>query len=178
VDRLRAFYIRPWRIDVTRRSGVPLPTSMAALARTAAAALSEAGAPSPASLALILSEDSELLDLNTEHMGEDHATDVLSFPLLPPAAYPDHAGKADSQGTDTPREPDYRRPSQLRAHLGDIVISVERAIEQAPDQGWSAPDELRQLVVHGVLHVCGWDHAIEEERDAMRALERKVLSGS
>jgi rRNA maturation RNase YbeY len=52
------------------------------------------------------------------------------------------------------------------------VLSVERAFAQAPE----APlDELRQLVVHGVLHICGWDHAIAKERDAMRSLERDIL---
>jgi probable rRNA maturation factor len=175
VDRLSVFYIRPWRIDVTRRAGVSLPMPMSALARTAAAALDLAGAPQPASLALVLSDDTELLDLNTEHMGEDHATDVLSFPLLPPSNFPDHPGKAD-EPTQRPAAPEFRSPGRIRKHLGDIVISVERAAEQAPEQGWSAPDELRQLAVHGVLHVCGWDHAIEQERDAMRDLERKVLA--
>jgi probable rRNA maturation factor len=152
---------------------------MAALARTAARALTRAGAPSPASLGLFLSDDRELLALNTEHMGEDHATDVLSFPLLPPARFPDHARKGvDLQPADKPREPDFKPPARLRTHLGDIVISVERAIAQAPEQGWTPRDELRQLTVHGVLHVCGWDHADETERDAMRELERKVLADS
>ena len=64
-------------------------------------------------------------------------------------------------------------PPRSRPHLGDIVISVERAAAQAAG---SLEDELRQLVVHGVLHVCGWDHAAPAERDAMRALESKVLA--
>ena len=66
------------------------------------------------------------------------------------------------------------------------MISVERAIGQAhlgrggqtSDVAWSAGDELRLLVVHGVLHLCGWDHAFHKERDAMRKLEREVLSDS
>jgi probable rRNA maturation factor len=53
------------------------------------------------------------------------------------------------------------------------VLSVERAAAQAPG---SLEDELRQLVVHGVLHICGWDHAAPAERDAMRALQSKVLA--
>ena len=64
------------------------------------------------------------------------------------------------------------------------MISVERAAEQAaagprrPDRRrrWSVADELRLLVIHGVLHVCGWDHADADERDAMRALENDLLS--
>jgi probable rRNA maturation factor len=63
-------------------------------------------------------------------------------------------------------------PPRRRPHLGDIIVSVERARAQAPG---SVKDELRQLVVHGVLHVCGWNHAVPAERDAMRALERAIL---
>ena len=68
-------------------------------------------------------------------------------------------------------------------HLGDIVVSVERAIKQAEsgrgghtgDVRWSPADELRLLVTHGTLHVCGWDHAEPAEEAAMRALERELL---
>ena len=62
-------------------------------------------------------------------------------------------------------------------------MSVERAIEQAVegrgghtgDVRWSPADELRLLVIHGTLHVCGWDHAEPAEESAMRALERRLL---
>ena len=76
-------------------------------------------------------------------------------------------------------------PPGRRLHLGDIVVSVERAIAQAEegrggqtgDVRWSPADELRLLVVHGVLHVCGWDHVDPIEGAAMRELERQVLGG-
>jgi probable rRNA maturation factor len=66
------------------------------------------------------------------------------------------------------------------------VVSVERAIEQAEtgrggqagDVRWSPADELRLLVVHGGLHLCGWDHAEPAEEAAMRALERELLRTS
>jgi len=180
---VRAVYLRPWRIDVSRSPGVPRLVSAAGLARTAADALNVVGAPSPASIALILSDDRELARLNAEHMGEDGPTDVLSFPLLPPSAFPPHEGQRSEQSTARPIEPAYQHPARHRRHLGDIVISAERAVAQA-DQGrggqtgditWSPSDELRLLVIHGVLHICGWDHAEPGERDAMRALERKVM---
>jgi probable rRNA maturation factor len=168
-----SIYLTPWRIDVGARAGVRLPVSKAELARIAARALTAASAPSPASLAIVLSDDSELAELNVQHMGHEGPTDVLSFPMLPASEFPAHAG----QDPDTRHGPPTRfvSPASRRPHLGDIAVSVERAIAQAHDQGWSAADELRQLVVHGVLHVCGWDHALTVERDAMRALESAVL---
>jgi probable rRNA maturation factor len=120
---------------------------------------------------LTLSNDAEMAKLNAEHMGKDGPTDVLSFPLLPPSAFPDHPGKA-AHDPSRPVEPGYEVPEGQQVHLGDIVVSVERARAQAPG---AVEEELRQLVVHGVLHICGWDHAVAQERDAMRALESAIL---
>jgi probable rRNA maturation factor len=97
-------------------------------------------------------------------MGKPGPTDVLSFPLL---------GEAGPSPL----------PPGVRPHLGDIVVSVERAIAQADagrggqtgDVRWSPADELRLLVTHGTLHVCGWDHAEPADEAAMRAMERRLL---
>ena len=168
----RSIYRRPWRIDVDVREGVSSPVSRAALARTVMAALDAANAPSPASIGLILSDDAELASLNATHMGKDGPTDVLSFPLLPPEAF--------ASGAAAPDDP---RPPGTRLHLGDIIVSVERAAEQAAegrggqtgDVRGSTEEELRLLVTHGTLHVCGWDHAEPDEEAAMRSLERHLL---
>ena len=181
---MRSIYIAPWRVDVTVRDGVTAPLSAGAVGRVSARALDAAGAPSPASIAVILSNDAELTELNEKHMGEHGPTDVHSFPLLPPSAYPPHPGQ--HAGTGTARDTDFVLPPGRRQLLGDIVISVERATEQAQsghggqtgDVHWSVADELRLLVIHGVLHVCGWDHADADERDAMRALESELLGES
>jgi probable rRNA maturation factor len=169
----RAVYLGPWRIDVTGREGVRSPVSVAALTRAVAATLSAVGAPAPASIGLVLSDDAELAGLNAQHMGKRGPTDVLSFPLLPPEAF--------AAGATVPDVP---RPPRTRLHLGDLIVSVERAVEQARagrggqtgDVRWSAGDEMRLLVVHGTLHVCGWDHAEPVEEAAMRALERRLLA--
>ncbi|MEI7742455.1 MAG: rRNA maturation RNase YbeY [Chloroflexota bacterium] len=174
-------YLGPWRIDVERRDGVGRLLPDTVLARTAAAALDAAGAPSPASLGLILSDDAELAELNAAHMGKDGPTDVLSFPLLDPSDYPPHAGSLPVAVAGA--EP-FPLPPGTRRHLGDIIVSVERAIDQAEagrggqtgDVRWDARDELRLLVTHGVLHVCGWDHAEPAEEAAMRTLERGLLA--
>jgi probable rRNA maturation factor len=185
---VRSQYVGPWRIDVEWRDGVARLLPSVALARTVARALTAAGAPEPAAIGLILSGDAELAELNESHMGKAGPTDVLSFPLLPAQAYPSHAG---APGRDDPaRAPQHSSgtsafvlPPGQRPHLGDIVVSVERATEQAEagrggqtgDVRWDARDELRLLVTHGALHVCGWDHAEPEEEAAMRGLERRLL---
>jgi probable rRNA maturation factor len=170
----RPIYRSPWRVDVTVRPGIDVPIAQSALARDVAAALDAAGAPGPASVGLILSDDEELASLNQVHMGTSGATDVLSFPLLPPAAFPPHEGGPADAATGSPG---------ARPHLGDIIVSVERAIEQAGggqggqtgDVRWQPADELRLLVTHGALHLCGWDHAEPVEESAMRALEARLL---
>jgi len=177
----------PWRIDPDVRDSVgrPLPIAVAALARAMAAALTAADAPAPASIWLILSDDAELATLNETHLGHDGPTDVLSFPLLPPEAFPPHAADPD-RGTVPPAGwPEaFTGPTGRRVHLGDVVVSVERAAEQAVegrggqtgDVRWSVADELRLLVTHGTLHVCGWDHADPAEEREMRALEQRLLA--
>jgi probable rRNA maturation factor len=165
--------IGPWRVDVDRREDVPRLLPATELAGIVARALEAGHAPSPASIGLILADDAELAQLNETHMGKPGPTDVLSFPLLPPEAF----------GASGPASTFVLPPGRL-THLGDIVVSVERAIEQAEagrgghtgDVRWSPADELRLLVTHGTLHVCGWDHAEPAEEAAMRGLERELLA--
>jgi probable rRNA maturation factor len=188
-----SIYLAPWRIDpvvrdaVTDAHGGRRPIVVATLAAAIAAALDAAHAPSPASIGLILSDDAELAALNETHLGELGPTDVLSFPLLPPEAFPAHADDPD-RGPD-PRPgvaATFRGPPGRRIHLGDIVVSVERAAVQAAsgtggqtgDIRWSLADELRLLVTHGALHICGWDHADPDEEREMRALERRLLASA
>jgi probable rRNA maturation factor len=157
------------------------------LARAIAAALVAAGAPAPASIGLVLSDDAELAELNREHMASHGPTDVLSFPLLPPGSFRPHEGAPvtghviqEDAASATP----FALPPGRRIHLGDIVVSVERAAAQAAegrggqtgDVWWTAADELLLLVTHGALHVCGWDHADPREEAAMRGLERMLLA--
>jgi probable rRNA maturation factor len=181
---MSSHYLGPWRVDVERRDGVARLVPGAALARAVVAALDAAGAPAPASIGLVLSDDAELTELNGEQMGKDGPTDVLSFPLLPPEAFPAHPGKASGATPATPGGAAFVLPPGTRQHLGDIIVSVERAVDQAAagrggqtsDVRWDARDELRLLVTHGALHVCGWDHAEPVEEAAMRETERRLLA--
>ena len=85
---MASIYAGPWRVDIERRESVARLVAGTRLARAVSAALEAAGAPRPASIGLILSDDAELATLNETHMGKHGPTDVLSFPLLPPAAFP------------------------------------------------------------------------------------------
>jgi probable rRNA maturation factor len=175
---MRSLYLPPWRIDIDRRAGVPRLVADAGLARAVAAGLTAAGAPSPASVGVRLTNDRDLAALNSEHMGESGPTDVLSFPILPPEAFPRPGGNR------SPRPPAFPLPPGTRQPLGDVIVSVERAIVQAAegrggqtgDVRWSPADELLLLVTHGTLHLCGWDHAEPAEQARMRALERRLLA--
>lgn len=181
----RPRYIGQVRVDVTIRDAVVVPVPRADLAGAVAEAAKAAGAPLPVSVGLILSDDAELAALNVAHMGKSGPTDVLSFPLFPPEAFPRHEGGPRSHGAGQGSVDSFVLPPGRRPHLGDIVVSVERAVAQARDgRGgqtgdvrWSPADELRLLVTHGTLHLCGWDHADPVEEAAMRALERRLLGG-
>ena len=102
---------------------------------------------------------------------------------VPPSSYPPHPGQDPALREDAVG-PGFVLPPDEPVHLGEIIVSVERARAQA-DEGhggqtgdvrWDAADELRLLLTHGALHLCGWDHAEPEEEAAMRDLERALLS--
>jgi probable rRNA maturation factor len=102
-------------------------------------------------LSLLLCDDAFIRPLNAQWRGKDSATDVLSFPqeedvslLAPPPV------------------------------LGDVVISAETAARQATELGHPVADELRALLVHGVLHLLGYDHETDEETEAMLAEEARL----
>lgn len=105
-------------------------------------------------LGVVITGDEEMLELNREYAGEDHATDVLSFSL--------REGEQFVAPDDTNR-------------LGEVVVSYETAKRQAAEAGRDADEETAHLLVHGVLHLLGYDHAAPEEEGRMRARERRVL---
>jgi probable rRNA maturation factor len=188
VPGFRSLYLSPFRVDLAVRENVPAVAGAAPLARALTAALLAAGAPAPASVGLVLTGDRELAQLNAAHLGTADPTDILSFPLLPPEAYAPHEAGPPRPGAEPAGVGGgqaFRLPPGRRLHLGDVVVSVERAIAQAEggrggqtgDVRWSPADELRLLVLHGGLHLCGWDHAEAAEGAAMRSLERKLLDG-
>lgn len=102
-------------------------------------------------MSIVLTDDEKLRELNRDYLGIDAPTDVLSFP----------ASESD--------------PETGAHYLGDILISVSRAAEQAKTAGHDVRDELQLLVVHGVLHLLGHDHAEAEGKARMWAAQSEVL---
>jgi probable rRNA maturation factor len=156
------------RVTRQRRGGVGITSKE--LAALLSRALRRAGAPTYAEAVLTLVDDPTIARLNARHMKRRGPTDVLSFPLLEPRAFPVRA-------TTRRREADPQLP------IGDIVISVDRAIEQArAGRGGadgatrhSVADEVRLLAVHGALHLCGWDHATPATEAAMWREQTRIL---
>jgi probable rRNA maturation factor len=95
--------------------------------------------------------------LNAEHRGLDARTDVLSFPLHDPGGV------------------QFVVPPGEATHLGDVVVSYSRAVDQAHEFGHSTDREVGYLVAHGVLHVLGYDHVQEADRRRMRQREEEAL---
>jgi probable rRNA maturation factor len=100
------------------------------------AVLADLAIDGPCSLSVCLVGDDEIRGLNRDHRGLDEVTDVLSFPV---------------DGLDP-------LPAGMERELGDVVISLAQARRQAVDAGVTEQDELTSLVVHGVLHLAGFDH--------------------
>jgi probable rRNA maturation factor len=174
-DLRRSIYLASWRVDIVRRPSVDRVLADAAVARHVQRALAACRAPKPGSVTVVLTDDEELADLNATHMGHEGPTDVLSFPMLDPGFF-DRSGRR--RGISRPAA-----GAGGRTHIGDIAISVERAADQAEhgrggqtgDVRWSVADELRLLITHGTLHLCGWDHAERSEETRMRTVERRLI---
>jgi probable rRNA maturation factor len=115
--------------------------------------LSIEGFAAEGEVSLTLTDNAELQLLNKKYRGVDAPTDVLSFPML--------------------EEGEEKNSYVL---LGDVVISVEKAIEQAKEYGHSLQRELAYLTVHGILHLLGYDHLEEKDKSKMRSREEEILS--
>lgn len=134
------------------------------LRRAAEAALAQAGAAPAAELTVVVTGDRRIRDLNRQYLGEDRPTDVLAFPSADLQA-PLHA----AQGKLFVAAP------EAATYLGDIILSYPRACEQAEAAGHPVEAELQLLVVHGVLHLLGYDHAGAEEKAHMWVLQGQAL---
>ncbi len=128
--------------------------------------------PQKAGLEIAVVGDDEIRDLNQQYRGLDEPTDVLSFPFTPLAApAPFYGETAAQQPVDTA----FAMPRSMGLPLGEIVIDLPYAERQAAEQAHSVHDELRLLLVHGILHLIGHDHYDAEEERVMQAATKTIL---
>lgn len=127
------------------------------------------GCPYEPEISVLLTNDKEIQEINKEFRGIDKATDVLSFPMI------DYDKPGDfSDLKEEARQ--YFNPDTGHLLLGDIVISVERAIKQAEEYGHSITREIGFLTAHSMFHLMGYDHISDEERLIMEDKQDDVLS--
>jgi probable rRNA maturation factor len=111
-----------------------------------------AEAPEAGLVGVVLVRDRAIAELNARYLGHAGATDVLAFP-------------ASLEGW----------PAGEPRWLGEVVVSVDRAREQARERGLRSATELRRLIVHGILHLCGHGDATPRDRARMRRIEGRYL---
>ena len=140
-------------LDVRGGAAGYAPAARAKLVARLARAMRAAGLEGEVELSLSLVDDAEIQALNHEWRGEDKPTDVLSFSLVEGSSFPPVAGPPT---------------------LGDVVISVETAARQAEGRGVTLDEELLHLAVHGLAHLCGYDHADVDEERVMFGWETKL----
>ena len=119
-------------------------------------------------ISLLLTDDDSIRKMNKTHLGRDKATDVLSFPMIEfdkPGSFPDVKDKYSTLSN----------PDSDELVLGDIVISIDTMIRQASDYNHSLKREFAFLLVHGMLHLLGFDHIEEEDRHIMEEKQRLIL---
>jgi probable rRNA maturation factor len=153
--------LRAWTIHLTvesRKLGVPSAWIKRLLKEVLAHAESDIAISEVCEIHLVLTDDARIRVLNREHRHKDKATDVLSFPQFHPKEI---SGRSK------------RKIAAPGPYLGDLVISTETTLRQAKEFGVTKRAELTRLVVHGVLHLCGYDHEKVPAAEAQRMRRRE-----
>lgn len=116
-------------------------------------------APFTAEISVRLTDDAEVQALNRDYRQKDKPTNVLSFPMIQPDLMETVANTDDGE-----------------VLVGDIVLARETCVREALEKGISTADHATHLIVHGTLHLLGYDHIDDGEAEAMEAIERDVLA--
>jgi len=138
-------------IHIQVKRSIKLPVQKSILLHAAQLTLDQGDSSSRTDISVVIGDDRLLKDLNQTYRNIDGSTDVLSFPS--------HELDPDTQSI----------------YLGDVIISLPRAQEQASTAGHALVDELQLLVVHGTLHLLGYDHLEYVDKEKMQALQDKIL---
>ena len=145
-------------INVQIKRGYGKSVSKKWLQLLAEAALEAEGVAHPVELGIVVSDDATVRRLNRFYRGKDKTTDVLSFALTEDAA-----------------DADFIIPSDGVSRLGEVIISYPRAVAQAQEHGHSIEREIAWLLIHGILHLLGYDHQDDATEARMRQREEAIL---
>ena len=127
--------------------------------RIAQTVLKAEGLAAPYEVSLVFTDSGTVQRLNRDYRDIDEPTDVLAFCMLPEQ-------EADSS---------FALPPDGVTRLGEVIVSYPQAVEQAKDHRHSPEKELALLIIHGILHLLGWDHEQPEKEGRMREREKKLL---
>ena len=156
---------------VENETAVEFPFPVEETVRTVCEAVLESeNCPYETQVNVVLTDNSGIREMNRECRGIDRETDVLSFPNV----------DFEQEGVfdiDEDREADYFDPDTGELMLGDILISVDKVMEQAQNYGHSVRREFAFLVAHSMLHLCGYDHMEEAEAGVMEKKQEEILAG-
>jgi probable rRNA maturation factor len=146
------------------------PVDVARWEALARSVLGAEGVSGNAELAVLYVDEPAMAELNGTFMGKQGPTDVLAFPIDDDDVLVGRSPDGSTTGPD--REPS----TDVPLLLGDVVICPAVAARNAPSHAGTYDDELALLLVHGILHVLGMDHAEDDEAEAMQARERDLLA--
>ena len=119
---------------------------------------------------VVLTTNDEIAMINRDYRDLFKPTDVLSFPMI------DYVSPGDFSVLEDGLTEDFFNPESGELILGDIILSVDKIIEQAASYGHSQQRELGFLVAHSMLHLFGYDHMQDEEREVMEEKQRDILN--
>lgn len=122
-------------------------------------------------LSVTIVDDARIHALNRDHLGHDRPTDVISFPL-------EHSGRVAAAAPDAVRDRPGEFPAAGARIEGEIVASAETAAAVAEEMGHAPLEELKLYVVHGMLHLCGYDDQTPDQRQLMRRREAAITRGT
>ncbi len=150
-------------INVLIEEGLEVELSIDWLQNVVERVLVAENMPPNVEISLVITGQERMQELNREYRGQDRPTDVLSFAM--------------SEQAEEEEPTAFIGPPDGMLHLGEVIVSYPQAVIQARERGHSVSREMAVLIVHGVLHILGYDHEKPEVQPAMAAKEQEILEG-
>lgn len=145
----------PFQLEIQVNDLFADTVSAARIDTVARATLARVGREQPTELTIVVTDNALIRALNRDYLGIDAPTDVLAF--------------SQTEGADV------QKPAEELSYLGDVVVSYEQAVAQAAEYGETVERELSRLVIHGLLHLLGYDDRDDDDRREMWRLQEQIL---